>query len=719
MSAQQVGRYQIIEELGRGGMAVVYRAFDPRFRRNVALKILPAEFHDRQEYRARFEREALAIASLEHRAIVPVHDYGEADGRLYLVMRLINGGTLADRTRQGPLALDEAARILNRIAPALDYAHRRGIIHRDLKPANILFDDQDAPYLTDFGIVKLLQDDAVGLTDIGHLIGTPKYMSPEQAIASVELNSLSDIYSIGVILFEMLTGRAPYEADTPLRTALMHINAPIPDIGSQRLGLPLAMQGVINRAMAKDAADRFPNAAALAAAVQNLTIVAAGKAHFVPKVDPTAGRATFEKETIPESPSQLLEPPLAVNADLAAGIESPASQVQRSDPATAPSVQENETISDTNSRLPESAAPWDLASRPAESPARDTSAEEETIVEALPDSSDPESPAEIFAQPVRRRRAVRWFAGLTSLLGIVGIAVAGALILILIAYLIDNGNDDGTVARPPTAATSRAPTPAPSQASPSPAQPSAQENVPGEGEVRRRGADQMSLRFVNAGTFLMGSVAGDTNADADELPQHAVSLDAFWIDQTEVTNAQYELCVDSGNCRGSRLAADRVYNDPHHPVVGVSWFDATAYCEWVGGRLPTEAEWEYAARGPESRRYPWGNELPACELAEFGECFDEEVPSGAFSYGESWVGVLDIAGSVWEWVHDWWAADYYEYSPVDNPSGPTNGSSRVIRGGSYGTFSRYVRSASRGLAQPDSTFIYVGFRCASSKDTTP
>ncbi|WP_374689080.1 protein kinase [Promineifilum sp.] len=264
MAARTIGRYVVREEIGQGGMATVYRAFDPHFQRDVAIKVLPLHFLHDARFRARFEREARIVAGLQHPAIVPVYDFGEESGQPYLVMSLMSGGSLEDRLRQGPLALAETERIVGRLAPALDAAHQRGVIHRDLKPANILFDQWNEPYLTDFGIVKLTQGDNASLTTVGGIIGTPAYMSPEQVQGS-EIDGRSDIYSLGIILFQMLSGRLPYDANTPIGLAFKHVSEPIPSI--QAMGnarLPAEYQAVINQAMAKQPAERYQTAVALA-----------------------------------------------------------------------------------------------------------------------------------------------------------------------------------------------------------------------------------------------------------------------------------------------------------------------------------------------------------------------------------------------------------------------------------------------------------------------
>lgn len=268
MSQRTINHYEISGQIGQGGMATVFRAYDPRFKREVALKLLPhALLHD-PSFRARFEREAQTIASLEHPAIVPVYDYGEADGQPYLVMRLMTGGTLGDRLAQGPLSVTEVARIFGRLAPALDAAHKQGIIHRDLKPGNILFDQWNEPYLADFGIAKLADGDATkGLTATGGTMGTPAYMSPEQ-VQGGNLDGRSDVYALGVILFEMLTGKRPYEAGTPMAVALKHVTDPIPPL--PKTDLPAECQTVINKALAKTPDQRYASASALATDVNSL-----------------------------------------------------------------------------------------------------------------------------------------------------------------------------------------------------------------------------------------------------------------------------------------------------------------------------------------------------------------------------------------------------------------------------------------------------------------
>lgn len=318
MEPQVIGRYEIKASLGRGGMATVYHANDPSFARDVAIKVLPHEFLHDPTFRARFEREAQTIAKLEHSAIVPVYDFGEHEGQPYLVMRYMAGGSLNDRIKLGPMPFGEAAAIIQRIGTALDSAHRRDVIHRDVKPANILFDQEGDAYLSDFGIVKVAEVTAQ-LTGTS-IVGTPSYMAPEMVEAG-NVSPLIDVYALGVTLFQMLTGKLPYETDTPFGVLLAHANKPIPDAREFRPDLPDEVQAVIEQAMAKDPAERYQTAGDLAAGLAAAVSGAPeGEVPLLPTevipVVPDAGWQTVKQERTTEAaaPTDVVEPHVAVPA---------------------------------------------------------------------------------------------------------------------------------------------------------------------------------------------------------------------------------------------------------------------------------------------------------------------------------------------------------------------------------------------------------------------
>jgi formylglycine-generating enzyme required for sulfatase activity len=257
---------------------------------------------------------------------------------------------------------------------------------------------------------------------------------------------------------------------------------------------------------------------------------------------------------------------------------------------------------------------------------------------------------------------------------------------------------------------------------------------PAPGTAVTSDKDGMVIVYVPEGTFIMGSTPDDFMVDADELPQHQVYLDAFWIDQTEVTNAMFAtfLNVTGIQKREEKNWLNLNVTDPkigqegeqwvpkagyeNHPVVNVTWYGAEAYCKWAGRRLPTEAEWEKAARGTDGQLYPWGNDDPTCDLTNYDNwCWVRHTtPVGSYPEGQSPYGALDMSGNVWELVADFYAADYYANSPERNPTGPVTGEAHVVRGGSFIMHEINVRAARRADYLPNSSSSNVGFRCAFS-----
>ncbi|MEW6499216.1 MAG: protein kinase, partial [Cyanobacteriota bacterium] len=232
---QTLGRYQLIEKLGEGGMAAVYKAYDPRLDRFVAVKVISSSIQQDASFSQRFDLEAKSLAKLSHPNIVQIYDYGEHDGIAFLVMAYVPGGTLKQRI-SGPMNYPDAAKLLIPIAKALEFAHQNQVIHRDIKPANILLTQSGEPMLSDFGIAKMLGEGHT-LTGTGVGIGTPEYMSPEQCKGG-KIDQRSDIYSLGIVFFELITGRRPYQADTPMAVAFKQVSEPLPRLQELVPGLP-------------------------------------------------------------------------------------------------------------------------------------------------------------------------------------------------------------------------------------------------------------------------------------------------------------------------------------------------------------------------------------------------------------------------------------------------------------------------------------------------
>ena len=262
---ESIGPYRVIEQLGQGGMATVYKAYHAALDRFVALKVLHPAFYEDRTFRGRFQREARVVAKLEHPNIVPIYDFAEHEKRPYLVMKYIEGETLKARLLREPLQAAEITQVVDAIGSALAYAHRQGILHRDIKPSNVLLSSDGCIYLADFGLARIAQAGESTLSS-DSIMGTPQYISPEQARGDKDLDAGTDIYSFGVMLYEMVVGQVPFNADTPFSIIHDHIFTPMPLPRSINKDVPESVERVLLKALAKERADRYEDVPSMVAA---------------------------------------------------------------------------------------------------------------------------------------------------------------------------------------------------------------------------------------------------------------------------------------------------------------------------------------------------------------------------------------------------------------------------------------------------------------------
>jgi formylglycine-generating enzyme required for sulfatase activity/tRNA A-37 threonylcarbamoyl transferase component Bud32 len=510
---KQLGSYQILSLIGKGGAGRVYKARHTILGREAAIKVLRADLGTDDTHHERFLTEARTIAQMRHPHIVQLYDFGVFEDTYYMVMEHIRGDSLevrlkAARAKGQLLPGVEVWRIIKQMGEGLTYTHERGVIHRDIKPANVLMTRDGNVVISDFGVAKLLAGH--GDTTTGAITGTPAYMAPEQALGEA-IDHRADLYAMAVIVYEMLAGRLPFEANSPLKLLLKHVNEPVPPPRQFNPAIPPHVDAELLKALSKRPEDRH-----------------------------------------------------------------------------------------------------------------------QSVVEFLHALASPGSPM--------RGDSAR--------------ALAGQVTTVI-------------------------------------------------------GPDGKEYIHIPAGEFWMGS------PHASDTPRRKVYLDGFYISRYPVTNAEYHAFVEATHYMPPEHWRDGVYADweADQPVVYVSWHDAAAYCRWAGGRLPTAAEWEKAARGTDGRRYPWGNTFDPnrCNTRESGRYTPSSVGK-FFPAGDSPYGVGDMAGNVWEWTLDWYAPNYDDSSPARNPMGPETGRTKVIRGGSFSNNASLVTCYTRDHALPDVCAVNYGFR---------
>jgi serine/threonine protein kinase len=301
---ERIGQYEVVGQIGKGGMATVYKAYHDRLDRHVAIKLMHTSLIQDDSFIARFQREAKIVAKLDHSNIVPIYDYSELDGNPYLVMKYIEGMTLKQRALKTGLTISEVIGLLIPLADALDYAHRMGVLHRDLKPSNILIDPQGKPYITDFGLARMAQ---IGESTISHdmMLGTPFYISPEQAQGAKDLTKSTDIYSFGIILYELITGTVPFYADSAYAIVHGHIYKEVPSASQTNPKLPRAVDDVMNVALAKNPAGRYETASEMVQAFAR-AMSADAPSPVQSQVASSETQPRFETRTPDESPQVIM-----------------------------------------------------------------------------------------------------------------------------------------------------------------------------------------------------------------------------------------------------------------------------------------------------------------------------------------------------------------------------------------------------------------------------
>ncbi|MCB9644439.1 MAG: SUMF1/EgtB/PvdO family nonheme iron enzyme [Myxococcales bacterium] len=698
--------YRVDQFLGEGGPSIVYKGTDTLLGLPVAIKQLKQEDGNQLLKADRFLREARTQARLTHPHIVSIKAVFENEDGYFIVMEYVDGTDLEHliaNSRTTPrLPIEQISQIFGELLDALYYAHKAGVIHRDIKPANVMLTREGKVKLADFGIARSEHEEK--LTKTGVLIGTPAYLPPEQ-LHGKELDQRSDIYSVGAAIFESIAGFTPFETPGEERTIHQilkdHLFSPPPSLRKLGFDIPEALDDLVQKCLAKTQEERPNNCKELRKTLLTiLPSVPTGSSDYLPAMPPyqaplpTSGHPTLPKE-VPSKPT---------NETYASNTEAPSSNLKLWLPLSLlivllgggglwwfrpqttqpnPPVRTRHTAEQVTKQRSRIVIP--PPNKRVEEPAKRVEEPAKRVAEPPKRAKEPSrrTPPTKVVDPVQRREPT-----------------------------------------PPVAA--KVPTPRP---------PAPVEDLSPPSIALRRG----EMVKIPAGEFTQGnpldSAEQRKRLKANPHPKRSTYLSAFWLDRFEVTIEKYRTCVDAGACERLRIvkriipgfpgrSIDLLRTRPRkEPVRWIRFEEAQAYCKWAGKRLPTEAEWEKAARGTDGRTFPWGNVRPQyCRLAKFYGC--ERDPYGSSKPGEvathlrpdgqSPYRVYDMAGNVFEWVQDCYDPVAYKKLPQKDPVHLVPAcKERVIRGGSYRTF-HSIRTYRRYGEPATSRQADIGFRCAWS-----
>jgi formylglycine-generating enzyme required for sulfatase activity len=714
---KKLGKYEIEGEIGHGAMGVVYRARDPMIGRAVALKTMSPSLEMDEKFAQRFVSEARAAGSLSHPNIVTIYEIGLEGNQPFIAMEFLEGTDLERLiSTHAPLPLLRKLDICLQVCRGLQYAHEQRVIHRDIKPANVVVLKNGGVKLVDFGIARIVESTRASGT--GKAMGTLLYMSPEHFLGK-KPDAQSDQFAAGVMFYEFLTGTHPFAANEVAAIMFRILNETPGPISSLLPEFPAQLDAIFAKAVERERDQRHPSMDDFAFELEMLTselrqrtiaehreageqAIAAGNLALaqeaygkILEVDPRHTEARRRLERL----AAKAEPQDPQAAAIRKGLDEARRLLQGADLAAAKGCLEAVLALDARNAAATSmmAVVEQELRHEIEEQERQRRIEEESRLQrerrlaAAVQKFDPSwsesldvgetAPVPVAATPAPPPPAEP-------------VIHVSASVIHVSEPVIHVSEAAQTVVVPPP--------------SPAPAVPAVPEPVH---EVRANPVDGQMYVWIPDGKFLMGVSAGDNEAHEHEKPQHEVTLSrGFWMGQTPVTVAAYRKFVQA--TRGKMPAKPAFSQTDDHPVVNVSWDDAVAYCRWAGGRLPTEAEWEYASRGglPDARygmleRIAWFDKTAGGTTHRVGQL--EPNPYGLF----------DTLGNVWEWCNDWFDAAYYKSSPAKDPRGPEKGDGKAMRGGSWVNTPWFIRVSFRFRYLPSFRNAYLGFRCL--RETIP